>query len=84
MYYMTSKYIQRQKDVIFRGKQRLFVFVTRWTTTLSSQVNLPHVINFGASCGANLVTQHQDLWGNKTVELRRVVSTCHEARCVMI
>ena len=26
-------------------------------TILSSKVNLPHIIDFGASCGANLVTQ---------------------------
>ena len=30
--------------------------ITRWSTTLSSKVNLPHVINFRALCGANLVT----------------------------
>ena len=29
---------------------------TRWSTTLSSKVNLPHTIDFGALCGANLVT----------------------------
>jgi len=29
---------------------------TRWTTTLSSKVNLPDPINFRALCGANLVT----------------------------
>ena len=31
---------------------------TRWSTTLSSKVNLPHAINFRALCGANLVTLH--------------------------
>ena len=30
-----------------------FGSTTRWITTLSSKVNLPHVINFGASCGEN-------------------------------
>jgi len=29
---------------------------TRWSTTPSSKVNLPHAINFRALCGANLVT----------------------------
>ena len=29
---------------------------TRWTTTLSSKVKLPHAINFRALCGANVVT----------------------------
>ena len=28
---------------------------TRWSTTLSSKVNLPHVIDFWAKCGAHLV-----------------------------
>jgi hypothetical protein len=30
---------------------------TQWSTTLSSKVNLPHVINFRAKYGANLVTE---------------------------
>jgi len=29
---------------------------TRWSTTVSSKVNLYHAINFRALCGANLVT----------------------------
>jgi len=29
---------------------------TRWNTTLSSKVNLPHAINLRANCGASLVT----------------------------
>ena len=29
----------------------------RWSSTLSSKVNLPHAINVWASCGANLVTR---------------------------
>ena len=29
---------------------------TRWSTNLSAKVNLSHAINFGAVCGANLVT----------------------------
>jgi len=32
--------------------------VTRWSATLSSQVNLHHAINFGALYSAILVTQH--------------------------
>jgi len=28
----------------------------RWSTALSSKVNLPHAVNFKALCGANLVT----------------------------
>ena len=31
---------------------------TRWSTTPSSKVNLPHTINVRSLCGANLVTQH--------------------------
>ena len=46
----------------------------RWSTTLSSKVNLPHVINFGAFCGANLVTYPPELWGNETFVLHRVVA----------
>jgi len=30
---------------------------TRWATTVSSRVNLHHTINFGALCGADLVTR---------------------------
>ena len=30
----------------------------RWSTTLSSKVNLPRAINLRTLCGANLVTQH--------------------------
>ena len=30
---------------------------TRWSTTISSKVNLHHAINFGALCGANLATR---------------------------
>jgi len=39
---------------------------TRWTTTLSSKVNLPHAINFRAVCGANLGTIPTDFGGNET------------------
>ena len=46
----------------------------RWSTTLSSKVNLPDTINFGDLCGANLVTQPSDIRGNETLELHRVVS----------
>ena len=28
----------------------------RWSTNLSSKVNMPHIINFEAKCGAHLVT----------------------------
>ena len=31
---------------------------TRWSTALAAKVNLPHAIDFGALCGANLVTLH--------------------------
>ena len=33
-----------------------FPHATRWTTNLSSKVNLHHAIDFRALCGANLVT----------------------------
>ena len=35
----------------------------RWTTTCSSKVNVRHINNFGASCGAKLVTYHADSGG---------------------
>ena len=38
---------------------------TRWSATLSSKVNLPYVIDYRASCGANLVTEHPKLWGQR-------------------
>ena len=40
--------------------------------TLSSKVNLPHVINFGALCGANLVTYPVDSRVVEFLELHRV------------
>ena len=39
---------------------------TRWSSTLSLNVNLPHAINFRALCGADLVTYPADLRGVKT------------------
>jgi len=44
----------------------------RWSTTLSSKVNLPHAINFGALCDANLVTYPADFREVKPLELDRV------------
>ena len=44
----------------------------RWTTTLSSKVNLPRAIDIRASCGANLVTYCLNFRGNKTLEVNRV------------
>ena len=38
---------------------------TRWSTTLSSKVNLSHAINFWDLCGANLVTYHPRIWGQR-------------------
>ena len=38
---------------------------TRWSTTLSSKVNLPHAINLRALCGANLVTLQPKIEGTK-------------------
>ena len=34
---------------------------TRWSTPVSSKVNLPHPINFRALCGANFVTYRATL-----------------------
>ena len=31
-------------------------WATRWSTTRSSEINLPQIINFRALCSANLVT----------------------------
>ena len=36
------------------GFCRFAARVTRWSTTLSLKVNLPHAINFRALCGANV------------------------------
>jgi len=38
---------------------------TRWSTTLSSDANLPQAINFRAKFGAHLVTQHPGIGGTK-------------------
>ena len=45
----------------------------RWTTHLSSKVNLHHAIDLRAFCGENLVTYSLELWGNETPEVHRVV-----------
>ena len=45
---------------------------TRWTTTLSAKVNLPHGINFRALCGANLVTSSLKFGSNETLVVHRV------------
>jgi len=51
---------------------RLECIPTRWSTTLSSKVNLPHAINFRAFCSAKLVTYPADIRGVETLELHRV------------
>jgi len=40
-------------------------FKRRWSTTLSSKVNLSHVIDLTALCGADLVTQHTEFEGER-------------------
>jgi len=62
---------------------------TRWTATLSSKVNLPHIINFRALCRANLVTRPPKIqggrnpcgppsgtqWASKRISARMLVET---------
>ena len=38
---------------------------TRWTTILSSNVNLHHSIHYRAECGADLVTKNKRIWGQR-------------------
>ena len=38
---------------------------TRWSPNLSSKVNVPHVIDFRALCGSNLVTCHPEFVGGQ-------------------
>ena len=38
---------------------------TRWSTTLSSKVNLSHAINFRALSGVNLAMSHARIWGQQ-------------------
>jgi hypothetical protein len=45
---------------------------TRWSTTPSFKVKLPHPINVGVLFGANLVTFSCEFWGNETFEFHRV------------
>ena len=45
---------------------------TRWISTLSSEVNLPHAIKFRALCGTNMVRQPSDIRGNESCTLHRV------------
>ena len=44
---------------------------TRWSTALSSKVNLPHAINFRALIGASLVTLPSKFGGAETFVLLR-------------
>ena len=44
---------------------------TRWSTTLSSKVNLPHAIHFRALCVANLVTFRSKFRPTETHVLHR-------------
>jgi len=37
-------------------------YTTRWSTTHSSKVNLPHAITFRTLCRANFVTGHLRIW----------------------
>ena len=50
----------------------LLLHSTRWTTTISSKVNLPHAINFRVLCGAKLVTLPLEFRGNETSVAHRV------------
>ena len=45
---------------------------TRWSSTISSKVDLPHAINFRALCGVNLITLRSKFRANETPELHRV------------
>ena len=45
---------------------------TRWTTNLSSQVNLSPEISCGVLCGANLVTLRSKFRTNETLEVHRL------------
>ena len=44
---------------------------TRWSTTLSSEVDLHNAIDFRAACGANLVTLRSKIRPNETRVLHR-------------
>ena len=48
---------------------------TRWSTALSSTVNLHHAIDFRALCRANSVTSPSDVRGIETLELHRIYLT---------
>ena len=45
---------------------------TRWSTTLSSKVNLFHTIDFRAVCGVHLVPHPSKFGGNETFGPHRV------------
>ena len=51
----------------------MYQHTTRWTTILSSKVNLPHAINVRALCGQTLVTKATDFRANETLVACRVV-----------
>ena len=64
--------------VVAEGQQSLAVCPTtlspeRWTTTLSSKVNLPYTINFRALRSANLVTLRSKFRTNETLEVHHAV-----------
>ena len=45
---------------VFLHLNLVFSPSSRWSSTLSSKVNLPQAINFGAKCCANLVTRDDE------------------------
>ena len=53
---------------------------TRWSTTLSSKVNLYHAINLRALRGENLVTQHPGIEGGRTLSCSNVRKGCSKLR----
>ena len=61
-----------------RDRKRLYVKqtagTTRWSTTLSSKLNLQYSVGFRASCGANLVTPPSNVARNEAFVLIRVVA----------
>ena len=61
--------ILRGTDVNYHQHIR---YSTRWSTTLSSKVELPHAIDLGGKCGANLVTLRLCVCPNETLALRGV------------
>ena len=66
--FLVRRHSSNLNDISARFSVEI-AFPTRWSTTLSSKVDLHHAINVRVLCGASLVTRHPRIWGKKATTL---------------